>query len=113
MRIHRLAPIIDSLGEPHFELVCSALGRITSVADVATEVDAEISADAARLGGEWLRLAQHLPSLLDDVLSFPTHADDGPGREELAQTSIEALGAEISIVSLGHFKCRPHLLVKM
>ena len=109
MCVDSFAPIIDSLGEPHFEFMGGTLGRIASVANVATEVDAEISADATRLASKWLSLAKHLPSLLDDVLSFPAHAHDGARGEELAQTSIETLGAEVSIVSLGHFKCRPYL----
>lgn len=57
MCVDSFAPIIDSLGEPHFEFVGGTLGRIASVANVATEVDAEISTDATRLGGKWLGLS--------------------------------------------------------
>ena len=79
--------------------------------DVPSKVNAEVATDATRLGSERLSLAKHLTALLDHILSLPAHANDGSRREELAQPSVEALGAEIGVMSLGHFKCRPHLHV--
>jgi hypothetical protein len=77
--------------------------------DVPSKVNAEVATDATRLGSERLSLAKHLTALLNHILSLPAHTNDGSRREELAQPSVEALGAEIGVMSLGHFKCRPHL----
>jgi hypothetical protein len=77
--------------------------------DVPSKVNAEVATDATRLGSERLSLAKHLTALLNHILSLPAHTNDGSRREELAQPSVEALGAEIGVMSLCHFKCRPHL----
>ena len=52
---------------------------------------------------QWLRLAKHLTSLLDNVLSFPAHADDGSAAEERRKTTEEWFLGQVSVVGLGHF----------
>ena len=81
--------------------------------DVPSKVNAEVATDATRLGSERLSLTKHLAALLDHILSLPAHTNDRSRREELAQPSVEALGAEIDVMSLGHFKCRPHLYTSL
>mmetsp|Transcript_9608 Transcript_9608/g.26139 ORF Transcript_9608/g.26139 Transcript_9608/m.26139 type:complete len:243 (+) Transcript_9608:1254-1982(+) len=105
--INSLTPVVDTLWEPHLELVSSGLRRVASVADVASQVDGEVSADAAWLGGQWLGLAEHLASLTDDVLALPAHADDWSAAEELGEAWVERLLGQVGIVGLGHFQGWP------
>ena len=37
-------------------------------------------------GCKWLSLSEHLSALIDNILAFPAHANDGSRGEELAQT---------------------------
>lgn len=79
--------------------------------DVPSKVNAEVATDATRLGSERLSLTKHLAALLDHILSLPAHTNDGSRRKKFAQIRKEALRFEILIMSLGHFKCWPHLHV--
>lgn len=47
------SPGVHAFGEPKGDLLLGVLNRVTSVADVASNVDAEVAADGAggRLGG--------------------------------------------------------------
>jgi len=92
--IDNLGPVVDPFRKPHAELVGGSFGRITAVADIATQINREITTNASRLGSQRLGLSQHLTSLLDDILSFPAHAHYRARAEELNETRKEFLGAE-------------------
>ena len=54
-----------------------------------------------------LKLTQHLTSLLDDILAFPAHANNGSRAKEFDKSSKERLGAQVGVVTGGHFFRRP------
>ena len=95
-------------GEPHVQFVFGTFRRIGSVADVAAEIDGIIAADAARFGTERLRFAEHLASLFDDVLAFPTHANNGTGAKELDKSVEKGFLGQVSVMGGGHVFGRPN-----
>jgi hypothetical protein len=76
--------VVGWLRSQQLDLKNSKCERVGGLPDVSSEVDAEVAADAARQGGKGLSLTEHLSSLLDNVLSFPTHANNWPRGKELA-----------------------------
>ena len=76
------------------------LDRIGSVADVASDLNAEVAADGAHgtLGGHGG--AEHLAALEDDVLSLPNHGADGSAGHVVDEAGKEALAGEIGVVLL-------------
>ena len=68
--------------------------------NVAANINAEVTANGAWLGGQWVGSSDDLSSGLHDVLSFPAHGADWSGADVLDETTEERLGGEIGIVSL-------------
>jgi len=68
------------------------------MADVSTNIDAEITADSAWLGVGGLRSTEHLSTSLDRVVTFPDHGTDRPRAHVLNEASEESLLRKISIV---------------
>ena len=102
-RVNSLSPVVDTFREPHLQFVFGTFGRVGSVANIATKIDGEISTDAPWLGVKWLGLSQHLATLLDDILSFPAHADNGSRRKEGSESTEKGLLLQVGIVGFGHF----------
>mmetsp|Transcript_36881 Transcript_36881/g.76708 ORF Transcript_36881/g.76708 Transcript_36881/m.76708 type:complete len:255 (+) Transcript_36881:121-885(+) len=100
--INRFGPVVHSFRKPHFQFMLGSFWRVTAMANVASKIDRVIPADGTRGRCQWLCLTQHGTSLLDDIFSFPTHANNGAGTKELGQTFEETLFGEIRIVLLGH-----------
>jgi len=70
------------------------------MADVASDLNAEVTADGAhgrlgRHGG-----AEHLAALEDNILSLPDHGADGSAGHVGNQTSEEALAGEVGVMLL-------------
>mmetsp|Transcript_24951 Transcript_24951/g.42744 ORF Transcript_24951/g.42744 Transcript_24951/m.42744 type:complete len:202 (+) Transcript_24951:205-810(+) len=84
--------------------------RITSMADVASKIDGVIATDGTGFGCQGLGLSKHLPALLNDILSFPAHANDRSRAEEFAEGRVERLLRQILVVILSHFHCGPYHL---
>lgn len=74
---------------------------------IPSKINRIISTNAPRFTGKRLCLTQHLTSLLDNIFSFPTHANDGSRGKEFAEAGEEGLVGEVFVVSLGHFHCGP------
>lgn len=87
-------------GEPEADLVLGRFDGVRSVADVTANIDGEVSSDGAREGSEGVGLAKHLSALLDDVLAFPNHGDNGAGEHVSDERGEEALGLEVLVVLL-------------
>jgi len=95
----------DFLGlEPHADLVLGTVRSIRSVDDVASDGDAQVTTDGASLGVVGVGGTDQLASLQDNVLSFPDHGDNRSAAEVLAETVVERLGAQVSVVLLGHLQ---------
>ena len=72
--------------------------RVTSVANVASDFNAEISTNSShstfgRHGG-----TEHLASLQNNVLSFPNHSTDRSGCHVRNKTREELLALQVSVV---------------
>ena len=65
--------------EPEGDLLGRRVGAVRSVADIATDLDTEVSTDGSRGGGSGVGLAQHDAAGLDDIEAFPDHGHDGSG----------------------------------
>ena len=90
----------DSLGEPKSDLLLGRLDSIGTVADVAADLDAEITTDGAHgtLGRHGC--SEHLAALEDDILALPHHCADGSAGHVVDETSEESLAGEVSVVLL-------------
>jgi hypothetical protein len=65
-----------TLFEPELDFLFGVFDRVTSVADVTSDLDAKISSDGSGVGFQWVGSAQHLSSGGDGLLALPDHADD-------------------------------------
>ena len=66
-----------SLGEPEGDLGVGGLDGIGTVADVATDVNAEVATDGAGVRLEGLGGTEHLAASSDSVVTLPDHGADG------------------------------------
>lgn len=92
------------VGEPHGDLVLSAVGRVAAVDDVAANGDAKVATDAASLRVVGVGGTHELAALLDDVGALPDHADDGARGEVLAEARVELEVAQVLVVGLRHLE---------
>jgi len=86
--------------EPESDLLLSAVDSIRAVADVPTEVGAEVAPDGAGGGSQGVGLAQHDAALPDHVKALPDHGADGARVHVLDQAGEEGLGREVGVVLL-------------
>ncbi|GMT02925.1 hypothetical protein PENTCL1PPCAC_25098, partial [Pristionchus entomophagus] len=93
--------VVDLLGlEPVSDLTVGRLDRVRTVADVAANLDGEVSADGSGSGGERVGGSEHDTALLDDVESLPDHGDDGSGDHVVDEGGEEGLLLQIDVVLL-------------
>ena len=105
-----MSPRDETFGEPEADFLSSGFETIGTVADVSADVEGEVTTDGAGSGGGGVGFAEEGAALLDDVDAFPDHTDDGAGGEEFAETTIEGLLGEVTVVFLGLFHGRLHEL---
>lgn len=74
------------------------LDGVGTVADVAADLDAEVSADGSGKGVLGVGLAQHDATGLDGIESLPDHGADGTGGHVLDETGEERLAAQVGVV---------------
>lgn len=93
-------PGVDTLREPQTDLLLRSLDAVRAVADVATDVEGEVTADGARgrVGG--LGGTEHDTASLDGAHTLPHHAAHGTRVHVLNQTSEKALRGQIRVVLL-------------
>lgn len=65
----------DTVGEPEGDLLLGALDGVGTVAEVAADINAEVTADGAGEGGEGVGLTEEDTARLDNTLSGPDHGD--------------------------------------
>lgn len=94
-------PVKDlALLEPESNLLLGILHRVRSVADIPSDLNAEIAADGARLRSEGVGGAEHLPSGADGLLALPNHAHDGSGHHVIAELREERLLDQVAVVGV-------------
>ena len=97
-------PVKDlALLEPKRDLLLGILNRVRSVTDVATDLNAEITADGAggRLKG--VGSTEHLTSSGNGLLALPNHGNDGSAEHVIAKLGEEGLVHEVAVVLLEKF----------
>jgi hypothetical protein len=94
------SPLNEALREPKSDLLVGGLDGVRTVADVSTDVDAEVTSDSARGGLAGLGGAEELAALNRGVITLPDHSEDRGRLHELNQATEERLFLEVSIVSL-------------
>jgi len=92
---------VDTIGEPELDLVLGGLDGIGAVADVAADVEAQVTTDGTGSGIGGVGGADDLAAGLDDLLTLPDHAHDGAGAHVVDEVAEEGLGGEIGVVLLG------------
>lgn len=65
--------------EPQSDLLVGGLNRVGSVDDVASDLNAEVTADGSRGGVGWIGGSKHDATGLDDIQALPDHWDNGAG----------------------------------
>lgn len=94
-------PVEDlTLLEPKGDLLLGILNRVRSVADVATDLNAKITADSTggRLKG--VGSTEHLTSGGNGLLALPNHGNDGSAEHVIAKLGEEGLVHKVAVVSL-------------
>ena len=86
------------------------------MADVATDVNAEVAADRARSRGEGVRGTEKGTALLDNILALPNHSDYWTRGHVLDQAGEEGLALEVLVVLTGSanswLHCAPTYLLE-
>ena len=97
-------PVQDlALFEPELDFLFGVFDRITSVADVASDLDAKVSSDGSGVGFQWVGGSQHLASGGDGLLALPDHADDGSAQHVISHLGEERLLDKIGVVLFEKF----------
>lgn len=81
-------------------LLVGGLYGVTAVANVASNFEAEVTADRTHSTLAWHSRTKHLASLSRSILSFPNHSDNRSRSHVRNETREEFLGFEIFVVGL-------------
>mmetsp|Transcript_5866 Transcript_5866/g.13914 ORF Transcript_5866/g.13914 Transcript_5866/m.13914 type:complete len:210 (-) Transcript_5866:29-658(-) len=101
-------PFADSLGEPVGNFLVGGFDRVRSVADVAANLNAEVSTDGSHGGVRGHGGTKHFASFNAGSLSFPDHSTDwsrghvsNKSREELLCLKVFVVGFHVFLGTLG------------
>jgi len=97
-------------GEPEGDLMLGTLRSIRTVADIPADVYAEVTTDGTRLRVQGVGGAQHLASLLHNILTSPYHWNNGSGGHVLDETGEEPTLGQVSVVLLEQLLAGMHKL---
>lgn len=86
--------------EPEGNLLLGVLDAVGAVANVAANINGEVTTDGARGGGKRVGGTEDGAAGLDDLTALPDHGDDGAAQHVGDEAGEERLGAEVSIVLL-------------
>merc|ERR1719504_57012 len=94
-------PVAKLLGlEPETNLVVGRLNSVGAVADVAPDMDGEVSPDGSREGGSGVCLTKHNTTSLHCVQTLPNHGADRAAGHVGDKAAEESLAGEVSVVLL-------------
>merc|ERR1719186_458972 len=86
--------------EPEGNLVVGRLNSIGAMADVAPNMDGEVSPDGSREGSGRVRLTKHNTTSLHCVQTLPNHGTDRAASHVGDESTEESLAGEVSVVLL-------------
>ena len=94
-------PVEDlSLLKPKRNFFLGILNRVRSVANVATNLNAEISTDSAGGRLQGVRSTEHLTSSGNSLFALPNHGNDGATEHVITELREEGLVHKVAIVLL-------------
>merc|ERR1712168_1150978 len=74
--------------------------RITSMDDIPTHIDGEITSDGSWFGFQWISLPKHLSSLFHHVLTLPNHGNHWTRGNMSNETREEGFGTKIAVMQV-------------
>lgn len=80
--------------EPEGNLLLGVLDRVGAVADVAADIDGEVTTDGARSGGKGVGGTEEDTAGLDGVTALPDHGGNGAGGHVCWRGSGQQLGVQ-------------------
>jgi hypothetical protein len=86
--------------KPESNFFLGIFNAIGTVADVAADVNSEVSADSTGGRGKWISSAENGSPSLDGITALPHHSDDRSAQHIGNETREERLFREIGIVLL-------------
>lgn len=86
--------------EPEGNLLLGVLDAVGTVADVAADVDSEVTTDGAGSGGKRVGGTEDGTAGLDDITALPDHGADGAAEHVGNKTLEEGLVGEVGVVLL-------------
>jgi len=86
--------------EPKCDLLLGRLLGVGTVNDVATQVDAEITANRSWEGLLRISLTHHHSASFGGILAFPHHGNDGTRGDELDELVVKGLVFQVDIMLL-------------
>jgi len=96
-----LLPALDlALVKPQCNLLLSGLNGVRAVADVATDIDGEVTTDSAGGRGQGVGGTEDDATSLHDITALPYHGGDGAATHVGNKTLEERLLAEVGVVVL-------------
>ena len=94
-------PVEDlSLLEPERNLLLGILNRVRSVANVAADLKAEISADSSGGRFQGVGSTEHLPSSGNSLLALPNHGNDRAAQHIISKLGKERFVHKVAVVGL-------------
>ena len=94
-------PVEDlSLLEPERNLLLGILNRVRSVANVAADLNAEISTDSSGGRFQGVGSTEHLPSSGNSLLALPNHGNDRAAQHIISKLGKERLVHKVAVVGL-------------
>ena len=98
LSIELAVPADNTLGEPESDFLFGRLNRVGAVAQVLANINAIVTTDGTRSRVQGVGGAEHRTTSLDNLLTFPDHANDGTRGHVPDETGEEGLAGEVSIV---------------
>lgn len=79
-----------TLLEPESNLLLGVLNGVRAVADVAADVNGEVTADGARGGSQRVGGTEDATTSLDSITAFPDHGANGARKHVYANVSLSS-----------------------
>merc|ERR1712168_94100 len=92
-----------TLLKPQGNFCVRRVHRITSMDDIPTHIDGEITSDGSWFGLQRISLPKHLSSLFHHVLTLPNHGNHGAGGNMADESGEERSWLQVSVMLVQQF----------